>query len=82
MDRTERIIEVLKTVSQQPAAPGRHESLFDSGYLDSFAFPEVIAGLEKEFDIRIPDSDAHPPKFETIDRMDRYIAQALSNAKS
>jgi acyl carrier protein len=82
MDRIDKIIEILKTVSNKPALPGREESLFDSGYLDSFALPEVVGELEKEFHIRIPDSDLNPRKFETIDRMDRYVALAVSAAKS
>jgi acyl carrier protein len=82
MDRTERIVEILKTVSRNPEVPGLHDSLFDSGYLDSFALPEVIGELEKEFHIHIPDSDLNPRKFETIDRLERYVALAVSAAKS
>ncbi len=82
MDRTEKIVEILRVVSQKPVVPGQEESLFDSGYLDSFALPEVVSELEKEFHIRIPDSDLNPRKFETIDRMDRYVAFAVSQAKS
>jgi acyl carrier protein len=82
MDSSDRIIEVLRTFSKQPALPDPGESLFDSGYLDSFAFPEVITALEKEFDIHIPDSDAHPRKFETVERIERYVAHAVKSANS
>lgn len=80
MDRTLKIVEILKAVSRKPLVPGQQESLFDTGYLDSFALPEVVSELEKEFHIRIPDSDLSPRKFETIDRMDRYVASAVSAA--
>ncbi len=82
MDRTDKIIEILKAVSKKPAVPGQQESLFDSGYLDSFALPEVVSELEKEFHIRIPDSDLNPRKFETIDRMEQYVAVAVLSAKT
>jgi acyl carrier protein len=82
MDRTAKIVNILKTVSKNSTVPDAEESLFDSGYLNSFALPEVVAELEKEFHIRIPDSDFNPRKFETIDRMDRYVALAVSSLKS
>jgi acyl carrier protein len=81
-DRTEKIVKILQAVSKNPAVPDSQESLFDSGYLDSFALPEVVSELEKEFQIRIPDSDLNPRKFETIDRMERYVALAESSAKA
>jgi acyl carrier protein len=82
MDRTEKIVEILRTFSKEPNMPGRQDSHFDSGYLSSFAFPEVVTELEKEFQIRIPDSDLNPRKFETIDRIERYVANAVSSVKS
>jgi acyl carrier protein len=58
--------------------PAEEESLFEGGYLDSFALPEVITALEKEFSVKIPDSDLNPRKFETIVKIDRYIAARLA----
>jgi acyl carrier protein len=37
MSRQEKIIEIVKRVSKSDVAPDPEESLFDSGYLDSFA---------------------------------------------
>jgi acyl carrier protein len=54
-------------------APEPHESLFDSGFLDSFALVDVVAALESEFGIRIPDSDLNPRKLESISRIVAYI---------
>ena len=73
MNNQDRIAQILKAVSQNPDLPGPDESLFDGGYLDSFALPEVIAALEKEFGIKIPDSDLNPRKFETINRIEQYL---------
>jgi acyl carrier protein len=47
--------------------------LFDSGYLDSFALADLVAALEKEFGVKIPDSDLNPRKFETVERIESYL---------
>lgn len=73
MDNKERIVAVLKKVTKKPEVPGAGESLFDSGFLDSFALPELVVELEREFGIQIPDSDLNPRKFESVERIERYI---------
>ncbi|HMD47783.1 MAG TPA: acyl carrier protein [Bryobacteraceae bacterium] len=73
MDNKERIVTILKNVSKKPAVPDASESLFDSGYLDSFALPDVVGELEREFGIQIPDSDLNPRKFESIARIESYL---------
>ena len=50
----QRIIAILQNVSKKDAVPGADESLFDSGYLDSFALPDMVSELEREFDIQDP----------------------------
>lgn len=82
MDRTDTIITIVKEVSKKKSVPEMDESLFDSGYLDSFAFPDMLNALEAQFDIKIPDSDLNPSKFESIQRIDRYIARALAAPKA
>jgi acyl carrier protein len=61
-------------VSQNPDVPDANESLFEGGYLDSFALPEVITAFEKEFSVKIPDADLNPRKFETVAKIERYLA--------
>ena len=73
MDRRQRIISVLNSVSEKGGVPDADESLFDSGILDSFALPDMVSELEREFQIKIPDSDLNPRKFESIDRIDQYL---------
>lgn len=73
MDNRARIVAILKIVSKNPAVPEDGESLFDSGYLDSFALPDVVGELEREFGIKIPDSDLNPRKFESVARIESYI---------
>ena len=57
MDRRAKRIEIIKKVTKQDTVPAPDESLFDSGLLDSFGSPDLIAAMEKEFGIEVPDSD-------------------------
>jgi acyl carrier protein len=68
-----RITEVLRQFAGKPIDPAPDESLFESGLLDSFALADFVGGLEREFKIRIPDSDLTPRKFDTIERIEAYI---------
>jgi len=74
MDKRTQIINILSDVSKKqiPADPG--ESLFESGLLDSFALPDMVTALEKAFSVRIPDSDLNPRKFDSIARIEEYLA--------
>ena len=51
------ILKVIHAVADIPNDPAPDESLFDSGTLDSFTLPDLVTGLEKEFDVKIPDAD-------------------------
>lgn len=73
MDNKGRIIAILKNVSKKDTVPDEEESLFDSGFLDSFALPDMVTELEREFKIKIPDSDLNPRKFESIARIESYL---------
>ena len=77
MDNRTRIIAILKSVSKKSSVPDAEESLFDSGFLDSFALPDMVGELEREFHIKIPDSDLNPRKFDSIARMDAYLADRI-----
>lgn len=73
MTDRQKIENALKSVTKNAAAPAEDESLFDSGYLDSFALPDLVAELEKQFGISIPDSDLNPRKFESLSRIVAYV---------
>lgn len=77
MDNKARIIAIVTSVSKKQAIPDADESLFDSGFLDSFALPDMVAELEREFKIKIPDSDLNPRKFETISRIENYVESRI-----
>jgi D-alanine--poly(phosphoribitol) ligase subunit 2 len=73
MDRRAKIVELIRQVTKQDLSPAPDESLFDSGLLDSFALPDLIGALEKEFSITIPDADLNPRKFDTVERIEQYL---------
>ena len=73
MDRQSRIIELIREVSAKPINPAPDESLFESGLLDSFTLTDLVTALEREFSIRIPDSDLTPRKFDSVARIESYV---------
>jgi acyl carrier protein len=73
MSRQEKIAEIVKNVSKNDVAPEPEESLFESGYLDSFALTDMVAEIEREFAITVPDSDLTPRRFDSLARIENYI---------
>jgi acyl carrier protein len=73
MDKQAKIRNIIQQVSNKAVAISADESLFDSGLLDSFALPDVVSALEKEFGVSIPDSDLNPRKFDSIERIEAYL---------
>jgi len=73
MNKQVKIIKIVEKLSGKPLAIPADESLFESGVLDSFALTDMVSELEKEFSIRIPDSDLTPLKFDSIERIEAYV---------
>jgi acyl carrier protein len=70
----ERIRAVVQKVAQKPVPTDPEESLFESGVLDSFALPDMIGELEKEFHLKVPDADLTPRKFDSVARIADYLS--------
>ena len=68
---------MIQSVTDKKLNGDEEESLFESGLLDSFALPDLVSGLEKEFGIKIPDSDLNPRKFESVSRISEYIESRM-----
>ena len=66
MSLDEKIREALARVAKAPIPADPEASLFDTGVMDSFDLVDFVADLEKECNIKVPDSDLHPSKFETL----------------
>jgi acyl carrier protein len=73
MGTAQRVRTIIESVTEEKVPADEEESLFDSGLLDSFALPDLVSGLEKEFGIKIPDADLNPRKFETVARITEYV---------
>jgi acyl carrier protein len=73
MDRRAKILELIGLVTKKEVTIPADESLFDSGVMDSFALPDFVAALEKEYSISVPDADLNPRKFSTIERIEAYL---------
>ncbi len=72
-----RIVSIVRGFAQKPIDPSPEESLFESGLLDSFSLADLVSALEKEFSIRIPDSDLRPRKFDSLARIEAYVESRL-----
>jgi acyl carrier protein len=77
MERESQIRKVLAETAKKPVEVDTNESLFESGFLDSFALAELVSALEREFGIKIPDSDLIPQRFDSISRISRYLEARL-----
>lgn len=69
----QKIRELIEQVAKKKIDVAEDESLFESGVLDSFALPDLVSALEKEFSLKIPDSDLNPRKFDSIQRIEEYL---------
>jgi acyl carrier protein len=73
-NRRARLRRLVEATVNKPVPPDEDESLFESGLLDSFALPDLVSAIEQEFSIKVPDSDLNPRKFDSLGRMDEYLA--------
>ena len=69
----ESILKLIQDISSNSGVPADDESLFDSGYLDSFALTDLVSALEEKFGFKVPDSDVNPRKFETVEKIVAYV---------
>jgi acyl carrier protein len=69
-----RLRGVVEKIAQQPVPKDPEESLFESGLLDSFVLPDLVSAIEEEFSIKVPDSDLNPRKFDSLARIEAYLA--------
>ena len=74
MNDQTKILQILRQVAGKPIDPSPEESLFESGLLDSFTLTDLVSALERDFAIRIPDRDLTPRKFDTVARIEAYVA--------
>lgn len=74
MSKRAQILNLIREVTGKEVNPEPDESLFESGMLDSFALPDLVTALEGAFGVKVPDSDLNPRKFDTLERIENYLA--------
>jgi len=74
----ETVSTFLNQAAQQARTkmPERDESLFLSGLLDSFSLVDFVTIIESECDITVNDIDLRPENFDTIAKVESFIARA------
>jgi len=73
MDKRSQILDIIRRVAGKEPPTATDESLFDSGVLDSFGLQDLVTELEHVFDVKIPDGDLTPRKFESVERIEAYL---------
>jgi acyl carrier protein len=69
----EKLTAIVRHVSGKPVNPDPEESLFDAGYLDSFALVDMVSEIEREFHVKVPDADLTPRRFDSLARIGEYL---------
>ena len=79
MDQARRVSGLLHShlmtnyLPSGTAPLGHDDDLFDTGVLDSAGLLSLLAWIEDEFDLDIPDNDLLPDNFISISRTTSYI---------
>jgi len=55
--------------------PDANSSLFLAGVLDSFSLVDFVSVIETECGIKVSDSDLRPENFDTIAKVESFIAR-------
>ncbi len=70
----QKIRTVLQPLAKAPLPADADASLFELGVLDSFGLMDAVARLEDAFGVKVPDADLTPRRFETLAKIERYLA--------
>jgi len=80
MELRQRVHEFFRSSFYAPRDLREDESLLESGVVDSTGVLEIVAFLESELGIEVPDEEILPQNFETIGRICDYIERKLADA--
>jgi acyl carrier protein len=73
--RIEEFVRDNFDVSPSDARFGRELDLFQHAYVDSVGLTELLAFIESEFDVEVPEADLLSDEFVTIDGMARVVVR-------
>ncbi len=74
----ETVLNYLQQSAKQARTelPAYNASLFSAGVFDSFALVDFVALLETECGIRVADAELRPENFDTMAKVETFIARA------
>ena len=72
-----KLAAIVSRVAGKTVNPDPEESLFDAGYLDSFALVDMVSEIEREFHVKIPDADLTPRRFDSLARIGDYLTSRV-----
>jgi acyl carrier protein len=74
-ERTEAFVRDTFSVAPDDPRFGRDVDLFEEGYVDSVGFTEVLAFIESEFGVEVPEEDLVSDEFASIDGMAHIVCR-------
>jgi acyl carrier protein len=60
---------------------GDHDSLLESGVIDSMAVLEIVGHIEQQYGVTVSDDDMMPENFDTIEAIAAFIASRREGAR-
>jgi len=80
-DQIEQFVRSRFRVAKGDTRFSRAQPLFEMGYVDSIGFVELLAFLNEQFHVEVPDDVLMSEEFSTIDDIALIVAR-LSNGRS
>jgi acyl carrier protein len=76
MDRKTALTEFIKNevMRNKNAKLDENEDLLSAGILDSLAILQLVAYVEDQFGIKVPDEDVVFENFQSVSALDHYLA--------
>jgi acyl carrier protein len=65
-------------LGRDSGAPAPDDDLLATGLVDSHGVMELVAFLEERYGISISDDDLTPENFQSLDRIEEYVARKRS----
>jgi acyl carrier protein len=61
---------------------GDDDSFLASGLIDSLGVMQIVAFVEAEFSLRVPDADLLPDNFDSLSKLTAYVERALTRERA
>ena len=72
-----RLLDFLRSEIYDPSVPIETDTDLIAAGLDSFSLLKILIYIEKEFDLRIPDSEINEERMRSVKNLSRLINELL-----